>query len=509
MIPESQRELFQFLSDPATFGVKEVERIDTHISAVFLAGERAYKLKRAVRLPFLDFTSLEARRTACAQEVALNRRAAPELYQGMATVTREADGRLALGGEGPVLDWLVVMHRFRQEDLLSQIAAAGKLDRDLAHALAEAIARFHALAEKRPHQGGAAGLRWTIDNNHASIQPHLPGVFRAGLVARLLEASREALERLTPLLEHRRADGHVRLCHGDLHLGNICLFAGRPMLFDCIEFSNDIACIDVMYDLAFLLMDLDKRGMRAIANLVFNRYVDVTGDVGALAALPLFLAQRAWIRAHVEATIAAGEQGDARATRHDAARDYLDRAHDYLDPPPPRLAAVGGFSGSGKSRLGRDLAPLLGAAPGALVLRSDVIRKRLAEVDLHERLEAQGYSHEMTERTYATLYEHAEQALAAGHSVVADAVFAKAEQRQAIEAVARRLGVPFQGYWLEAPFEVMAERITSRKKNVSDATVDVLRAQLSYDLGPMDWMRIDSSGSKAETLARARSALQP
>ncbi len=504
---DEQSAVIEFLSDPRTHGGEAVERIDTHISAVFLAGDGVFKLKRAVRLPFLDFTGVEARRRACEAEYALNRRTAPELYRGVVAVTRGHDGRLALDGAGPAVDWLVAMNRFPQEALFDRLLTAGGLGRVDMVDLAEAIAAFHRDAERRPQHGGRAGIEWTIANNAASMAPFVPPVFEAAAVAALEQDSRAALDGVSELLERRRQQGFVRQCHGDLHLRNICRFGGRPLLFDAIEFSEAIACVDVLYDLAFLLMDLDQRGRRDFASYLFNHYQQVWGDLGALRALPLFLSLRAAIRAHVAAAMAAGEAGSARAKRTGEARGYLAAAREYLAPVPPRLLAIGGLSGSGKSLLARELAPDLGRAPGAVVVRTDVLRKRLMGVGLDIRLAGEGYSAEMTERTYKALYDEVAQALAAGQAVVADAVFARPEQRQAIAEVAQRAGVPFTGLWLESRPEVAAGRIFGRRRNVSDATVEVLHQQLTYDLGDIAWRRIESSGGKGETVAVARRAL--
>lgn len=491
-----QTDTIALLSDPATWGGERPERIDTHISTVFLAGDTVLKLKKAVRLPFVDFSTAEARRAACEAELEVNRRAAPDLYLGLARVTRAADGRLTLDGDGEPVDWLVRMRRFDQADLFTRLAEDGRLDRRLLQELTEAVVRFHAVAPVRADRGGVAGLTWTIDTNRASMLPSAPATLDPGKVEALAARSRQWLDRLSPLIEARRAAGMVRQCHGDLHLGNICLFQGRPTLFDAIEFSEDIACIDVFYDLAFLLMDLDCRGRRGFASVVLNHYLDVTGDYQAVPLLPLLLSLRAGVRAHVCATMGAGDE----------ARRYLDAALAFLDPPGPRLLAVGGLSGSGKSRMGRELAPLL-AVPGAAIVRTDALRKQLMGVSVHDRLGPDGYSREVSARTYRRLLETCAHLLVAGHSVVADAVFAKPEQRRDIERVAREAGVRFDGLWLEAPPEVARDRIRARTGNASDATVEVLDQQLSYDVGPMSWTRIDTSGSKDDALAAGRKAL--
>lgn len=502
---QDQAEVVALLADPATHGGVRPERIDTHISTVFLAGDRVLKLKKAVTLPFLDFAPLAARKTACEAEVRINDRGAPGLYRGVVAVTRRPDGRLSLGGEGAAVDYVVEMRRFDQDTLFDRLAEAGRLDRRTMTALAEVIAAYHDTGAPDTGFGGAAAIVATIRGNRDSLLANAPAVFDPAAVEDLTARSLAQAEALTPLLEARREAGCVRRCHGDLHLRNIALADGRPILFDAIEFNDDFAVIDTLYDLSFLLMDLDDRGFRRQADLVLNAYAEHRPELEGLALLPLFLAMRATIRAHVAAA-AAAHQPDAAAQEamRDDARRLFDRALGYLTPEPPRLVAVGGLSGSGKSRLSRELAPFLGRCPGALTLRTDVIRKQLAGVALLDRLPPEAYTPEMSTRTYAELVERAARALAAGQAVVADAVFARPEERAQIRAVAERAGVPFDGLWLEAPPAVAAKRITGRRNNVSDATPRVLDAQLSYDLGAMDWTRIDSGGPKEATLSAAR-----
>jgi len=503
---DSQAETCALLADPATHGGAEVERIDTHISTVFLAGDRAWKLKKAVRLPFLDFSIVEFRHAACLKELEINRRAAPRLYLGVEPVVRRADGRLAIGGDGAVVDWLVAMRRFGAEDRFDRLVADGRVDRRLFLRLTEAVVAFHAGAPVRRDKGGAAGLTWTIDNNALSMTPAIPSILPAAEVALLTEASRAKLAELTPLLDARRDAGLVRQCHGDLHLGNLCLFEGEPTLFDAIEFSEDIACVDVFYDLAFLLMDLDVKGAPVAASQVMNHALDLGGDFQALAALPLFLSLRAGVRAMVDATIALALDGAAREAKAASARSYLAAALLYLDPPPPRLVAIGGLSGSGKSRMGRRLAPLLGV-PGAAVVRSDALRKRLMGAELRQKLGPEGYSEDATARTWATLFDTCAEVLAAGHPVIADGVFARPEQRAAIAAVAARVGVRFDGLWLEAAPEVAAARIDGRIGDASDATRAVLERQRGYDLGAIDWTRLDTGRVEDDAVDTARHVL--
>lgn len=472
-----------------------VHRIDTHAAILFLAGDRALKMKRAVRYSFLDFSTPELRRRALVRELELNRRTAPELYLRVLPVVRRRDGSLALGGDGEPVEHLLEMRRFPDDARLDRVAAAGGLSAELVEALAREIVRFHRQAELRLDAGGAEGMRQVICGNAGDLQSLVPDVFAAEAVGELIERTDAALLRLREPLEARRRAGRVRHCHGDLHLENIVLLDGRPVLFDCIEFDDTLARIDVLYDLAFLVMDLLRRGHRETAWRLLQAWNDAVVDDAGLAALPLFLSVRAAVRAKVDgfATRTASEPQHAHAHMQ-SARMYLDLARALLQPVPPRLVAIGGPSGTGKSSVARALAPHLGAAPGAMVLRSDVIRKRLFGLPPDRRLPQSAYRAEISSRVFRIIARRARRLLAAGRTVICDAVYGEVAQREEIEAVARDVGVPFAGFWLEAPAEVLEGRVTARWGDASDADVAVLRRQLAHiDAAGVRWQRVDAA----------------
>ncbi|NQU61277.1 MAG: AAA family ATPase [Rhodospirillales bacterium] len=511
---ESQDGVIAFLSSPVAFGAGKdpVKIVETHISVVFLCQDRVLKLKRAVTFPYLDFSTPEKRKIACEAEVRINSRTAPTIYKGVVAVTREADGTLAVGGNGAPIDWLVDMNRFDEDTLFDRLAQDGGLERPMIEDLADSIAKFHQSAEIRKDAGGAKGTGLIIENNGQCFAGSAEGILDQGDTEKLARLSKQMLDANAGLLDKRRDDGRVRHCHGDLHLRNICLIDGRPTLFDGIEFNEEFANIDVLYDLAFLIMDLEHRGLSDLANIVFNRYLDITGEgsavAGGLRVMALFLSMRAAIRSHVDlAQAKALSDSDKARARAKESGDYLKMALDFLKPSSPKLIAVGGLSGSGKSRMARVLAPHVARAPGARILRTDSIRKRLAGVPLTSRLGAEGYTPEMTERTYRAMMDEVVETLAAGGTAIADAVFAQPEERVSIAEIAANAGVPFVGLWLEAPPGVMAKRVTERQRNVSDADVGVLEKQLTYDLGPMEWQRIDSSGPKEETVKAGLAAV--
>lgn len=454
--------------------------IETHIAAVFLIGERAYKLKKAVDLGFLDFSTRQKRTWAIRRELEFNRRTAPDLYLEVTEVVRRPDGQLALGEPGEPLESVLVMRRFDPEAVLSN--APERVQGDFADALGRQVAGLHASADIRP--GGAASLAYVIDSNAGHLRRLAP-VLGADRVEALLAATDAEFERRKALLDARGAAGQVRRCHGDLHLGNILEEGGRAIPFDCIEFNDALSEIDVLYDIAFLLMDLGFRGQVGGANRVLNGYLDEAARsfgeamLEGLAVLPLFMSVRASVRAHVNA-----HNGDP-----EAARAYLEAALKHLTWPKPELQAVGGLSGSGKSTYARRIAPELGASPGAVILRSDEVRKRLWGKKPTEPLPAEAYAEGQSERVYGVLMRQAGLILKAGRPAILDAVFLKPAERAAAEAAAREAGVAFEGAWLDVPAEVMRQRLAVRTGDASDADVRVLEQQLQRDPGEIGWKR--------------------
>ncbi|MDX2158370.1 MAG: AAA family ATPase [Hyphomicrobiaceae bacterium] len=516
---EDQWEIIEFLSRPDAYGgrgatgIVGVDHRETHGAHVFLAGPFAWKIKRSVRFSYMDFSTLERRRTTLVRELELNRRFAPDLYLGLVAVTRQDDGSLCLGGDGTAVEWALQMRRFDEADLLDARAARGPFDDALTKALADAVVESHSCAEPQLGPGAAQRIAAVLDGVTTPLAGLAP-VLASTDVAAFREAASRHLGEASGVLERRGLAGHVRRCHGDLHLGNIVVWHGKPTLFDALEFDETLATIDTLYDLAFLLMDLLHRGQKEAASLLLSRYLwrrDESLDIEGLKALPLLLAIRSAIRALVGAQRAAQLQGDRAADRQgsdaEEARRYLEGATSHLSVKPARLVAVGGLSGTGKSTLAAALAPSIGHAPGALHLRSDLERKSMLGVGETERLDARHYAPEVGREVYRRLLGKARLALAAGHSVIVDAVFAHVEERIAAAQTAHSVGAPFDGLWLSAPCEALLERVAARRGDASDATAAVVLRQLEQDLGAIDWWTIDASGGASETLARAGAVL--
>lgn len=509
-----QSEVVEFLkrrSQAATAG-NDASVIQTHISIVVLRGDRAWKLKRALRLPYADFSTVALRAAACEAEVRLNRRTAPSLYLGVRRITREPGGALTIDGDGELVETVVEMRRFDEDTVFSRLAAAGRLDRPMLSSLARNIAAFHAQADVLEGSQGAQRFTDILDLNEqcADMAP----VLGEAPVNALRGALRAALEDHRECLDARAAAGKVRRCHGDLHLNNLCLVDGEPTLFDCIEFNDTLATTDVLYDLAFLLMDLWQAGRQADANWVMNRYMDACDESDGLPLLPCFMALRASIRAQVLCTQARMPLATQAAETRAQAQAYLELALRLLRPVAPRLVAIGGLSGSGKSTVAAAIAHRVGAPPGARILATDRIRKRLAGVPAEATLPAHTYTAESSARVYRVLCDETARTLESRYSVIADAVFSKDHERERIAECAAGAGVPFHGFWLTADPATLLARVEARRNDPSDATASVVLAQLERHAPPQTWSSVvaggtaDATAETVMTLLAASESLQ-
>ena len=505
--PAKQEAVFELLGNPATYRLPAAAKITchhTHAAMVFLAGDRAFKVKRAVRYPFLDFSSLDKRKAACEAELAINRKFAPQLYRRVVPITRERNGELALDGTGKPVEWALEMERFDEERTLDRLAQRGELDERLLAKLAVTVAAMHEHAEPVEPAPWIAAVEQFIGNNTTIFRRH-PELFGEAAVIDLERQSLAALKRFRPLLIERGKQGLIRRGHGDLHLGNIAVLDGEPVAFDALEFDPLIASGDLLYDLAFLLMDLLEFDRRAAANLVLNGYYAAArrdADYGGIAALPFFMSLRAAIRAMTTAS----RFDVTKDTIAQSAQRYFDLALKLLAPARQSVLGIGGLSGTSKTALARSLAPSLAPAPGALVFRSDVERKALYGIGEHERLSPSAYRAEVSERVYGTIIDKAARVAHAGHSAIVDAVFARTEERAALES-AVAAGVEFHGLFLVADLATRVERVSARTGDASDADAELARKQEEFVTGQVTWSRVDAAGSLAQTLANARAAI--
>lgn len=478
---EGQRVLVQALRQALQRGGAQVALFETHISWVLVAPPQAFKIKKAVRFDFLDCSTLAARRHLCDEELRLNRRLAPQLYEAVVAVTG-SPGQPRLGGEGEPIEYAVRMRAFGQDALWSHRIAAHALTGAEIDGLAAQLAAFHQHAARAPaasRWGTPAELHEAAAANMAELEHVATAPEACGLLARLRAWQEGAA--FGPLFQARKDQGWIRECHGDLHCGNILTLDGKVAVFDCIEFSDALRWIDVMHDLAFACMDLRRRGEPRLAARLLNGYLELAGDYGGASVLRYYEAQCALVRAKVELMHAAQLEGEAaEACRRDAAA-LLAAAQDAASPARPALVLMHGLSGSGKSTVARQLAELA----GAVQLRSDVERKRMhglaPRMPAPQQLAARLYGETATQDVYRRLGVLARGLLEAGFTAVIDACSLKRQERAAFEEVARDAGVPVLVVDVRAGEAVMRARIRQRLgqgHDPSDADESVLDLQL-------------------------------
>jgi len=461
-------------ADAYSHPVDRVKVLETHISYVLLAGEFAYKIKKPVNLGFLDFSTLEARRQCCEEELRLNRRTAPDIYLASVPITG-SEAAPVLEGKGKAIEYAVKMRRFAQDALLDHVAKRGDLSGDLIDAIARKIAAFHATV-------AIAGPNMPFGTPDRVMAPprenfdHIRDLVGESPDVPQLERLRAWTEyegaRLAPVFADRRRTGYVRECHGDLHLGNITLIGDEPTPFDCIEFNADLRWIDVMNEVAFLVMDLADHRLPGLAIRCLNTYLEATGDYAGLAVLRYYMVYRAMVRAKVACIRAhqPGLAGSEKAAIESEYRGYFHLAEHLSRRGTTALALTHGLSGSGKTTVAGVLAERI----GAIRLRSDVERKRLFGLDATARtasaVEGGIYDPESTRRTYARLADLARVVLEAGWPAIADATFLRRAERAAFRHLARDLAVPVVMVSCTAPDAELRKRILAREQTRTDAS---------------------------------------
>jgi aminoglycoside phosphotransferase family enzyme/predicted kinase len=466
--------LIAALRDPACYPhpAQEVALIETHISWVLLAGDFAYKVKKPVRLPFLDFGTLEARRRYCEDELRLNRRTAPDLYLEVVPIAQSARGP-AIAAPGEPIEYAVKMRRFASDALADDMARRGALGPAQIDAIAAVLAKFHAAAPRAGpagEYGAGVQIAEAATGNFDQIAALGPDAAVAARLGRLRAWTAGECRRLEPVFASRRGDGQVRECHGDLHLGNIAFIDGRAVPFDCIEFDPALRWIDVMSEVAFLVMDLLAHGLSAGAWRLLNAWLEASGDYGGIAVLRFYLVYRAMVRAKIARIRGSDEQF----------RLYVRLAESLAEAAPAPLVLMHGLSGSGKTRFSQAALERL----GAVRVRSDVERKRLhglaAEARTGAALDAGIYSPAGNRRTYEQLKRLAAGVLAAGYPAIIDAAFLRREQREPLRDMAARLGAPCVIAACTAPEAILRRRVAERaagQRDASDAGVAVLEHQ--------------------------------
>lgn len=463
-----------FYPHPVTEPIKLEQ---THISYVLLTGDYAYKLKKPVNFGFLDFSTLEKRQRFCAEELRLNQRGAPELYLEVLPVT-QVENQYQLGGTGQPVEYVLKMRQFPQEALFSTMFEQGKLGEVHLEELGRVVAQYHANAETNDYIrtfGEVAQVRACIEENYDKTKKYIGGPQTQARFEETKHFTDGFFAQRPELFASRIQNNWIRECHGDLHLRNICLWHEKILLFDCIEFNEQFRFVDVMYDVAFTVMDLEARQRLDLGNVFLNTYVEQTGDWDGLQVLPLYLSRQAYVRAKVNSLLL-DDQSVSSAAKEEAAAtaaDYYQLAWQYTKPRRGQLILMSGLSGSGKSTIARQLARKL----GAIHIRSDAVRKHLAGIPLTERGEANLYTAEMSQKTYDRLLELGIMLATQGFPVILDAKYDQQQLRLDAIAQAQSHQLPLQIVHCTAPLEVLRDRLSSRTGDIADATADLLGAQ--------------------------------
>ncbi|MDI9246592.1 bifunctional aminoglycoside phosphotransferase/ATP-binding protein [Marinobacter sp. CHS3-4] len=478
--------LIQALQNPELYDhpVTEFRVLETHISWVILTGDYAYKIKKPMDFGFLNFSTLDRRKHFCEEELRLNKRLADALYLEVLPISGSPEAPV-LGGNGEPFEYAIRMRQFDQDGLFDKQQERGELEAEQLYSLAEQVAQFHDKLSPIPDDkplGTPDAVFAAMQENFDQIRPMIDDPALLSQLDNLEAWTKVTFERCQPLIEKRRAEGYVRECHGDLHLANITVHEGEVTVFDCIEFSEPFRWIDVINDLAFLLMDLESRGESRLANRVLNRYLEYRGDFEALPLLTLYKAYRAMVRAKI-ALFTMGNPGLSETEKEglmQSYRNYAQLAEDYSSFPNPYLLAMTGLSASGKSVISGNMAAEL----GLIRLRSDIERKRLhglgplesSKSDIGEKL----YTEEANHRTYEHLASLAKDLLLGGLPVIVDAACLKQWERDLLTDVAENLGLPFALIHCEAPEETRRAWIRQRDGDASEATEELLEAQASW-----------------------------
>lgn len=467
----------EFYPHPVTL---PIQLIQTHISFVLLTGDYAYKIKKPVNFGFLDYSTLEKRQHFCIQELRMNQRSAPDIYLEVLPITQTEHNTFELSSTANPIEYALKMRQFPQESLFLSLFEQGSLTEELMEGLGQTVAEFHAKAPTNEYIcsfGEVAKIRNIINNNYQLSEKYIGGP----QTQKQYEETRQFTELFfdeKPNLFKNRIERHkIRECHGDLHLKNIAFWQNKINLFDCIEFNEPFRFVDVMYDVAFTVMDLEARGRKDLANAFLNTYLEETGDWEGLQVFPLYLSRQAYVRAKVNSlmlddnNISEGEKKQVFQT----ASHYYQLAWEYTKPRQGRLLLMSGLSGAGKSTTARYLARRL----GAIHIRSDAVRKHLGGIPLQDRGGEELYSEAMNQKTYQRLLELGITLTKAGWTVILDGKYDRQNWRGNVINLAEAEQLPLQILHCTASLELLRARLQQRRGDIADATADLLESQLA------------------------------
>ncbi|MEM7726305.1 MAG: AAA family ATPase [Cyanobacteria bacterium P01_A01_bin.45] len=457
---------------------KNIQLVQTHISYVLLTGDYAYKIKKPVNFGFLDFSTLDKRSHFCREELRLNQRGAAQLYLQVLPISKNGE-QYQLGGTQEVVEYVLKMKQFPEAGLLSNMLERGQVRESHVKELGEVVARYHKNTETNDYIrsfGGVEKVRFSIDENYKLTNKYIGTVQTQTQYQETKAYSDQFFAQRQQIFLNRIKNDCIRECHGDLHLRNICMYNSQILLFDCIEFNERFRFIDTMCDVAFIVMDLEARKRKDLANIFLNTYLEQTGDWEGLQLLPLYLSRQAYVRAKVNSFLLDDSEisMNLKNKSQKIAADYYKQAVDYTKPRQGKLFLMSGISGSGKSTVARYLSEKL----GAIQIRSDAVRKHLAKVPLLERGSDELYTDEMSSKTYSKLLELGIMLTTEGFTVILDAKYDQQHLRADAIAQAERYKIPLKIIQCTAPPEILRDRLDKRSGDIADATADLVSSQL-------------------------------
>lgn len=482
-MPYNQSELFNILSKSEIYNHKtnKITVRETHISMIFLTGEYAYKFKKSLKLDFLDFTTLEKRKIACQNELKLNQRYAKEIYLDVIPVYQNKN-HFNFSGDGKIVEYAVKMKQFDENYLLDNLLSSNNLKKNDLYKLTEEIARFHYKAELKSQYWNLKDIKELALDNFSACLNFIPPLDKEILVN--LKIITEKLINENSALINNRQKTHVKSLHGDMHLGNICLYKGEPKLFDGIEFNLKYSCCDTIADLAFLLMDLEVKDHSNFSNLVLNYYLELTDDYNSLALLNLYKSYRAMVRAKIACyKITVDKSSEKEAVK------YCNLSNKYLNEKSSCLIAIGGISGSGKSTLAKALSEEI----NAIIIRQDAVRKNIFKVNLNEKGSKEIYSEEANSTTKQEVIKRIESSILSDMTIIVDTTFCDPNYRLEVENIAKVKGLEFLGIWCETNEKVVKERLKNRSNDISDANYEIYKLQKKSLIKPKNWVTIDTN----------------
>ncbi|EAZ90978.1 bifunctional aminoglycoside phosphotransferase/ATP-binding protein [Crocosphaera chwakensis] len=486
-----------------------IKVIQTHASAIFLTGNYAYKIKKPVDFGFLDYSTLEKRQHFLNQELTMNQAIAPDIYLEVLPITLD-NNQVNIGGKGEIIDYVLKMNQFPQDCLFINLFKAGKLEKYHLEDLGKVVSEFHKNTITNDYIRGFGDIeviKKSIDENYERTEKYIGIAQTEKQYKETKQFTDRYFELKQSYFKQRQQADKIRECHGDLHLKNVCLWNNKIQLFDRIEFNEEFRYVDVMFDVAFTVMDLDARNRQDFSNIFLNTYLEYTGDWQGLQVLPVYLSRQAYVRAKVNSMVLddANISDEEHKKAQEEAKNYYHLAWKYTQQHQGKIILMSGLSGSGKTTIAKYLAQQI----NGILIRSDAVRKHIGNIPLDETGDSELYSEEMNKKTYETLIYLGEIIVKEGFSVILDAKFDRHQWRETVIEIAKKNNISLTILYCHAPLEILSDRLSNRQGDISDATANLLQQQQNnaqdFNQHEMSYVKtIDTTNNWEEKLKEIR-----